>query len=103
LPNTLKGQKEDGVPSSGFSSHGFLLNALLASASHMNLPIMAFDEGYAHLFGDDHLVVLKDRKTVHLSLDETYWLERRTMRDGSRGYHSNLLLWWGWLWAEFQT
>jgi len=46
------------------------LNALLASASHMNLPIMAFDEGYAQLFGDDHLVVLKDGKTVHLSLDE---------------------------------
>jgi hypothetical protein len=55
-----------------FSWFSSFLNALLASASHMNLPIMAFDEGYAQLFGDDHLVVHKDRKTVHLSLDETY-------------------------------
>jgi hypothetical protein len=31
---------------------------------------MAFDEGYTQLFGDDHLVVHKDGKTVHLSLDE---------------------------------
>jgi xyloglucan:xyloglucosyl transferase len=46
------------------------LHALLASASHGNLPIMAFDEGYTQLFGDDHLVVHKDGKTVHLSLDE---------------------------------
>jgi hypothetical protein len=34
----------------------------------MNLPIMAFDDGYAQLFGDDHLVVLKDGKTIHFSL-----------------------------------
>lgn len=46
------------------------LHAVLASASHRNLPIMAFDEGYTQLFGDDNLVVLKDGKTVHLSLDE---------------------------------
>ncbi|KAJ0444953.1 putative xyloglucan:xyloglucosyl transferase [Helianthus annuus] len=35
-----------------------------------NLPILSFDEGYSHLFGDDNLMVLKDGKSVHLSLDE---------------------------------
>ncbi|GMH15135.1 hypothetical protein Nepgr_016976 [Nepenthes gracilis] len=35
-----------------------------------NLPIISFDEGYSHLFGDDNLVVLRDGKSVHLSLDE---------------------------------
>ncbi len=36
----------------------------------MNLLIMAFDKGYTQLFGYDNQVVLKDGKTVHLSLDE---------------------------------
>ncbi|KAL4586462.1 hypothetical protein LXL04_011098 [Taraxacum kok-saghyz] len=35
-----------------------------------NLPILSFDEGYSHLFGDNNLIVLKDGKSVHLSLDE---------------------------------
>jgi xyloglucan:xyloglucosyl transferase len=36
----------------------------------MNLLIMAFDKGYTQLFGYDNQFVLKDGKTVHLSLDE---------------------------------
>ncbi|XP_057750626.1 probable xyloglucan endotransglucosylase/hydrolase protein 28 [Arachis stenosperma] len=41
------------------------------SASSTNLlPIIPFDEGYAPLFGDNNLVIHRDGKTVHLSLDE---------------------------------
>lgn len=47
-----------------------LLQVALGSGSRRNLPIMAFDEGYSHLFGDDNLVVLKDGKSVHLYLNE---------------------------------
>ncbi|KAK9105859.1 hypothetical protein Scep_022703 [Stephania cephalantha] len=35
----------------------------------LNLPILSFDEGYSHLFGDDNLVILRDGRAVHLSLD----------------------------------
>ncbi|BBG94617.1 xyloglucan endotransglucosylase/hydrolase 28 [Prunus dulcis] len=42
----------------------------LASASSRNLPIISFDEGYNKLFGDDNLMILRDGKSVHLSLDE---------------------------------
>ncbi|KAB5538015.1 hypothetical protein DKX38_015548 [Salix brachista] len=35
-----------------------------------SLPIISFDEGYTQLFGDDNLVMYRDGKTVHLSLDE---------------------------------
>ncbi|GAB2226719.1 hypothetical protein Droror1_Dr00022539 [Drosera rotundifolia] len=35
-----------------------------------NLPIISFEEGYSHLFGGDNLIVLRDGKAVHLSLDE---------------------------------
>nr|GEY91958.1 probable xyloglucan endotransglucosylase/hydrolase protein 28 [Tanacetum cinerariifolium] len=35
-----------------------------------NLPVLSFDEGYSQLFGDDNMIVLKDGKSVHLSLDE---------------------------------
>lgn len=35
-----------------------------------NFPIISFDEGYSHLFGDENLMVVKDGKDVHLSLDE---------------------------------
>lgn len=42
------------------SGHGF----------SRNLPILSFDEGYSQLFGDNNLIVLKDGKSVHLSLDE---------------------------------
>ncbi|KAL8142099.1 hypothetical protein V2J09_015131 [Rumex salicifolius] len=35
-----------------------------------NLPIISFDEGYSHLFGDKNMMVVEDGKSVHLSLDE---------------------------------
>ncbi|XP_021742373.1 probable xyloglucan endotransglucosylase/hydrolase protein 28 [Chenopodium quinoa] len=38
--------------------------------SNNNLPIISFDEGYSHLFGDDNLMVVRDGKSVLLSLDE---------------------------------
>ncbi|KAF7132160.1 hypothetical protein RHSIM_Rhsim09G0086400 [Rhododendron simsii] len=43
---------------------------VLASGNSRNLPIVSFEEGYSHLFGDDNLMVLRDGKSVHLSLDE---------------------------------
>ncbi|XP_059655293.1 probable xyloglucan endotransglucosylase/hydrolase protein 28 [Cornus florida] len=43
---------------------------VLASGSSRNLPILSFDEGYSQLFGDDNLMVLRDGKSVHLSLSE---------------------------------
>ncbi|KAJ6429954.1 hypothetical protein OIU84_021376 [Salix udensis] len=49
------------------------LLALLVSGSQIQrtlLPIISFDEGYTQLFGDDNLVIHRDGKTVHLSLDE---------------------------------
>lgn len=46
------------------------LLAVMASGSHGNLPIFSFDEGYTQLFGDDNMVIFKDGKSVHLSLDE---------------------------------
>jgi xyloglucan:xyloglucosyl transferase len=50
----------------------FLLCSVFAllSASLQNLPILSFDEGYSQLFGDDNLMLLKDGKSVHLSLNE---------------------------------
>ncbi|KAF8407564.1 hypothetical protein HHK36_006698 [Tetracentron sinense] len=48
-----------------------LLSVLvLASATHTNLPVLLFDEGYSQLFGDENLMILRDGKTVHISLDE---------------------------------
>lgn len=47
-----------------------VLVVVLASGYSQNLPIVSFDEGYSHLFGDDNLMVLSDGKSVHLSLDE---------------------------------
>nr|GLL32838.1 probable xyloglucan endotransglucosylase/hydrolase protein 27 [Ipomoea trifida] len=44
--------------------------ALLVSGFSRNLPIVSFDEGYTHLFGDSNLRVLEDGKSVHLSLDQ---------------------------------
>lgn len=55
---------------------GFLVLFLLFSSVHgglfsgNKLPIISFDEGYSHLFGDNNLMVLRDGKSVHLSLDE---------------------------------
>ncbi|WJX52893.1 putative xyloglucan endotransglucosylase/hydrolase protein 27 [Trifolium repens] len=43
---------------------------LFTLASSRNLPIIAFDEGYTPLFGDNNVFVHKDGKSVHLSLDE---------------------------------
>ncbi|XP_016489964.1 putative xyloglucan endotransglucosylase/hydrolase protein 28 [Nicotiana tabacum] len=42
----------------------------LVYGSSRNLPILAFDEGYSHLFGDDNVMILKDGKSAHISLDE---------------------------------
>ncbi|XP_042022015.1 probable xyloglucan endotransglucosylase/hydrolase protein 28 [Salvia splendens] len=44
--------------------------ALLVNGFSGNLPIVAFDEGYSHLFGDGNLMVLRDGKSAHISLDE---------------------------------
>lgn len=60
----------------GFSCLGFLVMVcclqlvVLVSGSTKNLPIINFDEGYTHLFGEDNLAVVRDGKSVHLSLDE---------------------------------
>lgn len=35
-----------------------------------DLPVVAFEEGYTQLFGDDNLVIHRDGKSVHLTLDE---------------------------------
>ncbi|KAI4340280.1 hypothetical protein MLD38_025132 [Melastoma candidum] len=34
------------------------------------LPVTPFEEGYTQIFGDDNLVVHRDGRTVHLTLDE---------------------------------
>lgn len=47
-----------------------MLFAAFPSASSRNLPVIPFDEGYAPLFGDSNLVIHRDGKSVHLSLDE---------------------------------
>ncbi|KAK4254776.1 hypothetical protein QN277_010106 [Acacia crassicarpa] len=59
----------------GFEFHlGFLLIfslfLVLAFGSSRNLPIISFEEGYTHLFGDNNLVAHRDGKSVHLTLDE---------------------------------
>ena len=58
----------------GWSHLGFLcwcyLVVVVAYGSTKKLPIISFDEGYTHLFGDDNLAVVRDGKSVHLSLDE---------------------------------
>ncbi|KAM7254681.1 hypothetical protein ACFE04_019922 [Oxalis oulophora] len=41
-----------------------------SSSSNENLPIISFDEGYTQLFGDDNLLLHKDGKLVHLTLNE---------------------------------
>ncbi|KAK6931695.1 Glycoside hydrolase family 16 [Dillenia turbinata] len=56
----------------GFHLALLLLSSLvvLAFGSSQNLPILSFDEGYTHLFGDNNLMILRDGKSVHLTLDE---------------------------------
>ncbi|KAL4304640.1 hypothetical protein GQ457_10G028270 [Hibiscus cannabinus] len=46
------------------------LLSVLASGSEKGLPILTFDEGYNQLFGDDNLVLHRDGKAVHLTLNE---------------------------------
>ncbi|KAJ9563688.1 hypothetical protein OSB04_008848 [Centaurea solstitialis] len=43
---------------------------VLSDGFSKNLPTLSFDEGYSHLFGDNNLMVFKDGKSVHLSLDQ---------------------------------
>ncbi|KAF6140517.1 hypothetical protein GIB67_035544 [Kingdonia uniflora] len=54
-----------------------VLAALLVSSAtiittnpNLSLPKLSFDDGYSQIFGDDNLMILKDGKTVHLSLDQ---------------------------------
>ncbi|KAJ4825228.1 putative xyloglucan endotransglucosylase/hydrolase protein 28 [Turnera subulata] len=47
-----------------------LLAVLVSGSQKALLPIIPFDEGYTHLFGNDNLVVHRDGHTVHLTLDE---------------------------------
>ena len=46
------------------------LVSVVAYGSEKRLPILSFDEGYSQLFGDDNLVIHRDGKAVHLSLNE---------------------------------
>lgn len=51
------------------------LAILFSSASCIDTIIesstsLSFDEGYTQLFGDSNLMLLRDGKTVHISLDE---------------------------------
>lgn len=43
---------------------------LASGYSTNDLPILSFDEGYSQLFGDSNLMLLKDGKSVHISLDQ---------------------------------
>lgn len=43
---------------------------LAAGLSLRNLPTVSFQEGYAQIFGDDNLVILRDGKSAHLTLTE---------------------------------
>ncbi|GMN38349.1 hypothetical protein TIFTF001_007581 [Ficus carica] len=60
----------------GYSYLGFVvlvyLSAVVSGSTTTtgDWPIIAFDEGYTHLFGDDNLMIHRDGKTVHLTLDE---------------------------------
>ncbi|KAH7656602.1 Xyloglucan endotransglucosylase/hydrolase protein [Dioscorea alata] len=45
------------------STHG------ASSMSLQALPTLSFEEGYTQLFGDTNLMLLRDGKTVHISLD----------------------------------
>lgn len=54
---------------------GFSLLFILCFANAVttvidSLPTLSFQEGYTQLFGDGNLMLLRDGKRVHLSLDE---------------------------------
>ncbi|KAK9027918.1 hypothetical protein V6N11_067739 [Hibiscus sabdariffa] len=46
------------------------LVSVFVSGFGKRIPILSFDEGYNQLFGDDNLVLHRDGKAVHLSLNE---------------------------------
>ncbi|WOL20138.1 hypothetical protein Cni_G28940 [Canna indica] len=46
----------------------FFTNASIAVPE--SLPTLSFEEGYTQLFGDGNLMLLRDGKRVHISLDE---------------------------------
>ncbi|KAL5995522.1 hypothetical protein ACLOJK_025585 [Asimina triloba] len=51
----------------------FLITAICLGATKatpQNPPILAFEDGYTQLFGDTNLMLHRDGKTVHLSLDQ---------------------------------
>ncbi|TYI35729.1 hypothetical protein ES332_A03G096100v1 [Gossypium tomentosum] len=60
----------------------FSLVSIVASGSGKGLPILSFDERYIQLNEDDNLVIHRDGKVVHLSLNERTGiclkLEKRT-------------------------
>ncbi|XP_010553506.1 PREDICTED: probable xyloglucan endotransglucosylase/hydrolase protein 28 [Tarenaya hassleriana] len=47
-----------------------LFAGLVSGFALETLPVISFEEGYSHLFGDQNLAVRKDGKSVRLSLDE---------------------------------
>jgi len=70
----------------------------LVSASR-NLPIIPFDEGYAPLFGDSNLVIHRDGKSVHISLDERTGFFFLLFRMPPLSIYVGLLRWW-FLWLK---
>ncbi|CAL9773398.1 unnamed protein product [Musa acuminata subsp. burmannicoides] len=54
----------------GFSLLFFLCFANAVTTVIDSLPTLSFEEGYTQLFGDGNLMLLRDGKRVHLSLDE---------------------------------
>ncbi|KAJ0094346.1 hypothetical protein Patl1_15644 [Pistacia atlantica] len=79
----------------GSSLFVFSLLLVLASGFHKSPPLVLFDEGYTHLFGNDNLVVHKDGKSVHLTLDESTGREERynLWFDPSDDFHHYSILW----------
>ncbi|XP_031491526.1 probable xyloglucan endotransglucosylase/hydrolase protein 28 [Nymphaea colorata] len=47
-----------------------LYHSAAASSVLQKLASVSFDEGYTHLFGEDNLIVQRDGRTVHISLDK---------------------------------
>ncbi|KAL0732917.1 hypothetical protein Bca4012_009127 [Brassica carinata] len=47
-----------------------LFSGLVSGFALQKLPLLQFDEGYTHLFGDQNLIVHRDGKSVRLTLDE---------------------------------
>lgn len=47
-----------------------LFTGLVSGFALQKLPLIQFDEGYTHLFGDQNMIVNRDGKSVRLILDE---------------------------------